>query len=222
MTSFFRKTQIAVIVYIDLNAYQAMGKFSRRKIDDDLLISKCRLLKCLPRTQSVDNRMLLSFRLRWKDMVCLAFYLKYKCFVLIDQIVSETICLFYFCDLFSNIYPYIKFSIKFVLTYAVSIVMYFLFFFFFFSFFFFKFLCKKTIFNQCIFCHFSIVNKMVSNIYPYIKFSIKFVLKYSRLSLSRIPWDSMKHFEISVLRHIRSAELRKTINPTTTFNRMNL
>ena len=31
----------------------------------------------------------------------------------------------------------------------------------------------------------------------------------------------MKHFEISVLRHIRFAELRKTINPTTTFNRMN-
>ena len=32
----------------------------------------------------------------------------------------------------------------------------------------------------------------------------------------------MKHFEISVLRHIRFAELRKTINPTTTVNRMNL
>ena len=32
----------------------------------------------------------------------------------------------------------------------------------------------------------------------------------------------MKHFEISVLRHIRFAELGKTINPTTTFNRMNL
>ena len=32
----------------------------------------------------------------------------------------------------------------------------------------------------------------------------------------------MKHFERSVLWHIRFAELRKTINPTTTFNRMNL
>ena len=32
----------------------------------------------------------------------------------------------------------------------------------------------------------------------------------------------MKHFEISVLRHIRFVELRKTINQTTTFNRMNL
>ena len=45
---------------------------------------------------------------------------------------------------------------------------------------------------------------------------------YSRLSLSRTPRDSMKHFEISVLRHIRFAELRKTINRTTTFNRMNM
>ena len=29
---------------------------------------------------------------------------------------------------------------------------------------------------------------------------------YSRLSLSRIPRDSLKNFEISVLRHIRFAE----------------
>ena len=43
---------------------------------------------------------------------------------------------------------------------------------------------------------------------------------YSRLSLSRTR-DSMKHFEISVLRHIRFAEMRKTINRTATFNRMN-
>ena len=34
--------------------------------------------------------------------------------------------------------------------------------------------------------------------------------------------DSMEHFEISVLRHIRFAELRKTINRKTTFNRLNL
>ena len=33
--------------------------------------------------------------------------------------------------------------------------------------------------------------------------------KYSRLSLSRIPRDSLKNFEISVVRHIRFAELRK-------------
>ena len=34
-------------------------------------------------------------------------------------------------------------------------------------------------------------------------------IKYSRLSLSRIPRDSLKYFEISVPRHIRFAELRK-------------
>ena len=54
-----------------------------------------------------------------------------------------------------------------------------------------------------------------------VAFPILFYL-YSRLSLSRNPRDSMKHFEISVLRHIRFVELRKTINRTTTFNRMNL
>ena len=32
---------------------------------------------------------------------------------------------------------------------------------------------------------------------------------YSRLSLSRIPRDSLKYFEISVVRHIRFAELWK-------------
>ena len=32
---------------------------------------------------------------------------------------------------------------------------------------------------------------------------------YSRLSLSRSRRDPLKHFEISVLRHIRFAELRK-------------
>ena len=35
--------------------------------------------------------------------------------------------------------------------------------------------------------------------------------EYSRLSLSRIPKDSIKYFEISVPRHIRFAELRKKI-----------
>ena len=35
---------------------------------------------------------------------------------------------------------------------------------------------------------------------------------YSRLPLSRIPRDSLKHFEISVLRHIRVERVRKTIN----------
>ena len=34
-------------------------------------------------------------------------------------------------------------------------------------------------------------------------------INYSQLSLSRSQWDPLKHFEISVLRHIRFAELRK-------------
>ena len=42
------------------------------------------------------------------------------------------------------------------------------------------------------------------------------IINYSRFSLSRNPRDSMKHFEIPVLRHIRFAELRKTVNRTTT------
>ena len=33
--------------------------------------------------------------------------------------------------------------------------------------------------------------------------------RYSRLSLSRTQRDSLKYFEISVVRHIRFAELRK-------------
>ena len=42
----------------------------------------------------------------------------------------------------------------------------------------------------------------------------------SRLSLSRIPRDSLEYFEISVLRHIRFAELRKKkLIRLTTFNK---
>ena len=43
--------------------------------------------------------------------------------------------------------------------------------------------------------------------------------KYGRLSSSRSPRDSLKHFEISVPRHTRFAELRKTINRTVTVNK---
>ena len=46
--------------------------------------------------------------------------------------------------------------------------------------------------------------------------------EYSRLSLSQSPRDSLKHFKISVPRHIRFAELRKTLNRTTTFNKLNM
>ena len=43
--------------------------------------------------------------------------------------------------------------------------------------------------------------------------------EYSWLLLSRIPRDSLKHFEISVSWNIRVAEVRKTRNRTTTFNK---
>ena len=52
------------------------------------------------------------FDISWKDVFCLAFYFKWKYFVLTDHILSETICLFYFCVLFSNIYTKIKFTAK--------------------------------------------------------------------------------------------------------------
>ena len=52
------------------------------------------------------------FDITQKDVFCLAFYFKWKYFVLIDHILSETICLFCFCALFSNIYPKIKFMAK--------------------------------------------------------------------------------------------------------------
>ena len=43
---------------------------------------------------------------------------------------------------------------------------------------------------------------------------------YSQLSLSRIPRDTLKHFEIAVPRHIRFSELRKKLIRTTTFNKL--
>ena len=52
------------------------------------------------------------FDISWKDIFCLVFYFKWKSFVLTDHILSETICLFYFCVLFSNIYTKIKFTAK--------------------------------------------------------------------------------------------------------------
>ena len=45
---------------------------------------------------------------------------------------------------------------------------------------------------------------------------------YSWLSLSRIPRDPLKYFEISVARHIRFAEVpssEENIIPTTTFSK---
>ena len=45
------------------------------------------------------------------------------------------------------------------------------------------------------------------------------IFRYNRLSSSRIPRDCLIHLQISVPRHIRFAELRKTINRTTIFNK---
>ena len=52
------------------------------------------------------------FDISWKDVFCLAFYFKWKYFVLVDHILSETICLVCFCALFSNIYTKIKVTAK--------------------------------------------------------------------------------------------------------------
>ena len=53
---------------------------------------------------------LLSFRHHSGRRFFLAFYFKGKHCVLNDHIISETICVFCFCVLFSNIYPKIKFT----------------------------------------------------------------------------------------------------------------
>ena len=65
------------------------------------------------------------FDISWKDVFCLAFYFKWKYFVLIDHILSENICLFCFCVLFSNIYTKMNLRPKVGLTYAISVVKWF-------------------------------------------------------------------------------------------------
>ena len=57
-----------------------------------------------------------------KTFFCSALYSKWKCSILINHILSETICLFCFCALFSNIYCKINFTTQNGLTYAISIV----------------------------------------------------------------------------------------------------
>ena len=52
------------------------------------------------------------FDISWKDVFCLAFYFKCKYFVLVDHILSETICILCYCVLFSNIYTKIKVTVK--------------------------------------------------------------------------------------------------------------
>ena len=52
------------------------------------------------------------FNISRKDSFCLVLYFKQKYFVLIDQILSETICHVCSCVVFSNIYLEIKFMSK--------------------------------------------------------------------------------------------------------------
>ena len=52
------------------------------------------------------------FDITQKDGFCFVFYFKWKYFFLIDHILSETICHFCFCLLFSNMYPKIKLMAK--------------------------------------------------------------------------------------------------------------
>ena len=59
-----------------------------------------------------DGNSYCPFNISWKDVFCLAFYFNWKYFVLTDHILSETICLFCFCVLFSNIYTKIKATAK--------------------------------------------------------------------------------------------------------------
>ena len=48
----------------------------------------------------------------WKDVFRRALYSKWKCFLLIDHILSGTVCLFCFCALLSSIYSKIKFTAR--------------------------------------------------------------------------------------------------------------
>ena len=51
------------------------------------------------------------FDITRKDIFCLVFYFKWKYFVLVDHILSETICLFCLGVLFLCIYSKIKFTV---------------------------------------------------------------------------------------------------------------
>ena len=69
------------------------------------------------------NRNYCPFYITGKDVFfLLGINFKWKYFLLIDHILSETICLFCFCILFSNMYPKIKFTVKNWSSYAISVV----------------------------------------------------------------------------------------------------
>ena len=58
------------------------------------------------------------------------------------------------------------------------------------------------------------INKLLHSILILMSLSL---YKYSRLSLSRSRRDPLKHFEISVIRHTKYAELRKIPNEQPNF-----
>ena len=65
-----------------------------------------------PRCITILNASYCPFDISWKDVFCFAFYFKWKYFVLIYHILSETICPLCFCLLCSNIYIKIKVTAK--------------------------------------------------------------------------------------------------------------
>ena len=81
-------------------------------------------------------------------------------YVLVDHILSGTICPFCFCVLFANMYPKIKFTTK-NLSYAISVekflfILFLFHIFFFFFFFFFLIFCQRIIFFLLCFAEFEI------------------------------------------------------------------
>ena len=90
---------------------QTEEKYLKSLLKSKLWLGKKLTFFFLWRT-SYCNRKLMSFRHLLERRFCLTFYFKWKSFVLADHILSETICLFYFCVLFSNIYTKIKLTAK--------------------------------------------------------------------------------------------------------------
>ena len=62
-----------------------------------------------------------SFNITRKYMFCFVFYFEWKYFVLIDHILSETICLFCSCVFFSQIFT-LKLNLQPKLVWSVQLV----------------------------------------------------------------------------------------------------
>ena len=74
---------------------------------------------------------------------------------------------------------------------------------------------RQKLYHQSTGSNFKLFNVKIAITYKLV--AAKKDLKYSRLSLSRSRRDPLKHFEISVLRHIRCAELGKIPNEQPNF-----